>query len=147
MDNHKITNDEILSMRNKSNGFSNLIGLKVTKLEKGYAEAEMHVDNAHSNPQASVHGGVLMTIADTVAGSAVAYCGEMIATIEGSLHFLRPVMSKQKLLGVGKEIKSGKNIMVASADIYDEEGTHIATGIYSFANLHKPLAANTDLQE
>lgn len=147
MENKKNTNAEILRIRNENNGFAKLIGLRVTKLEEKYAEAQITVGNDHSNPQASVHGGLLMTIADTVAGSSVAYCGEMIATIEGSLHFLRPVMSKQTLTAVGKEIKSGKNIMVASADIYAEDGTHVATGIYSFANLHKPLAVTTELQD
>lgn len=133
------TLEDIRQLRNDTNNFAKMLGLTVTKLEKGYAEAELKVVDAYRNPQSSIHGGVLMTMADVVASASVAYCKQMIATIEGGLHFLRPVLEEQTLKAIAKEVQGGKNIMVTNVEVFTQDGKLVANGIYTFANLHKPI--------
>src|ERR1700738_2228211 len=71
-----------------------LIGFRLVSAEPGQAVFEIDVDERHSNPMGTLHGGVLCDVADAAMG--VAYLttlapGESLTTIELKINFLRPV--------------------------------------------------------
>ena len=53
--------------------FGDLIGLKFTKVEKGYSQCTLDVVDKLLNPHKVVHGGVLYSMADTGMGGSSVY--------------------------------------------------------------------------
>lgn len=131
--------NEILVTRNKTNAFANLIGLELKEIREGYARAEMDVTDDLKNPINSVHGGVLFTIADVTGGGAAASHGNLITTIDGSFHFLRPGLGTTHLTSEARELKAGKNVLVYDVTVYDQDQVVLAEGIFSYMSLGKPI--------
>lgn len=131
--------NEILTIRNRTNAFANMLGLELTEIREGYAKAEMDVTDQLKNPINSVHGGVLFTIADITGGGAAASHGNHITTIDGSFHFLRPGLQTTHLTAEARELKAGKNVLVYDVAVFDQNNVVLAEGIFSYMSLGKPI--------
>ena len=65
--------------------FGDMIGLNFIKLEKGYSQCVLNVENKLMNPHKTLHGGVIYSMADTGMGAALYPLlekDELCATIE-----------------------------------------------------------------
>jgi uncharacterized protein (TIGR00369 family) len=75
-----------------------------------------------------VHGGIIGMIADSAAGYA-AYSlmpkSASLVTVEYKMNILAP--ARGSLVARGKVIKSGRTLTVARAEVYAEDGTHVAS--------------------
>ncbi|MBY8986851.1 MAG: PaaI family thioesterase [Candidatus Lokiarchaeota archaeon] len=114
--------------------FGELIGLKFTKLEKGYSQCTLEVVDKLLNPHKVVHGGVLYSMADTGMGAA-AYTNlgknELCATIEIKINYFKAVKAG-KLTCNTKVIHQGKKIVTMDSEILnDEQFVAKAIGTYS----------------
>lgn len=126
--------------------FGQLVGLKITKLEDGYCEGELVLEEKHLNPLHTVHGGCLYTLADTVGGMAASACsvkddGSRMPgpTISGNMYFMRPTMGAKKLICKGTVIKDGKRVRVAETNIYSDNGKLVAKCILEYMVSQKDL--------
>ncbi|MFX1448390.1 MAG: PaaI family thioesterase [Promethearchaeota archaeon] len=114
--------------------FGDLIGLKFTKLEKGYAQCTLDVVDKLLNPHKVVHGGVLYSMADTGMGAA-AYTklgkNEICATIEIKINYFKAV--KGGILTCDtKVIYKGKKVVTLDSEIFnDGQIVAKALGTYS----------------
>lgn len=122
---------ELLSRVNGKDPFSSANHIRVTKIQAGQAEGVLEVGPDSLNPLGIVHGGALVTLADTVAGTAVVSLGLACVTLDCTMHYLSP--------GTGKCItclatpkKTGKTILVYDTLLTDEQGATVATGTYTF---------------
>lgn len=70
---------------NRKSNFNRINGMNVMKLERGYAEVEMTVNDNSLNVLGSLHGGALYTLADTAAGVASLSYGITSVTLNGRL--------------------------------------------------------------
>ncbi|MBR2188608.1 MAG: PaaI family thioesterase [Eubacterium sp.] len=132
----KMTIDEIREYRNKYNHFATLIGLSITDMKEGFGEVRMKITAEMRNPTGSVHGGCIATAADVAGGSAASSYGFPVATLDCSLHYLRPGLKDcEEIIGTGKVIKNGKRVIVTDVEVKSQTGTVLARGIYSFAPL------------
>ena len=61
--------EKVREQRNSLNFFARKLGLKITRIDKDYAEGELPVDESFTNPQGSVQGGAMFTLADAVGGA------------------------------------------------------------------------------
>ena len=59
---------KLLERVNQAGTFSTNSRIFVTRIEQGCAEGVLHADESSLNPNGIVHGGCLVTLADTVAG-------------------------------------------------------------------------------
>jgi uncharacterized protein (TIGR00369 family) len=77
-----------------------------------------------------LHGGVIATLADTVASCAVlsiAPVGVITPTLEMKINFLRPAtMASGILTAEGRLISSGRTTALAEARISDAQGRQIS---------------------
>ncbi len=128
---------ELLSKRNASNKFMDLVGIKITEMEPGYAAGEITLTEHHRNVIGSVHGGCIFTLADTVSGAAAISMGYRATTISSDFHFLSPALTCQKLISSARLIKDGKTIGVYDVDVRDENGKLLSKGTFSYFNLEK----------
>lgn len=123
-----------LRRRANETGATALLGLSLESLEKGHVVFSMKVRPRHKQLHGVVHGGVLATLADTVAAIA-AYTtvpkGTQIATVEMKINFLEAVPGG-KIKAEGKVLRTGRNFVVTECEIYLENGTLAAKALLTF---------------
>ncbi len=84
-----------------------------------------------------IHGGIYSTMIDNAAwfvSAAISPLSTWVATSDLSIRLLEPV-SESHMYSIGNVIKTGKRIIVAKADLFEESGKLVGTGTGSFVVL------------
>ena len=110
------------------------LGLEVESVEVGRVVFRMRVHQRHRQMHGVVHGGILATLADTVAAVA-AYStvpsGTQIATIEMKINFLEAVVDGV-LRAEGRVLRTGRNFVVTECEIWNQDGALMAKALLTF---------------
>jgi len=126
--------EKVLRRRTNETGATALLGLKLESLELGRVVFTMKIKPRHKQIHGVVHGGVLATVADTVAAIA-AYTtvpkGTEIATVELKINFLEAVPGG-KIRAEGRVLRTGGNFVVTECEIYKEDGAMAAKALLTF---------------
>jgi len=105
-----------------------LIGASLAAVEAGASEIRLPYRADLTQQKGFVHGGIIGMIADSAAGYA-AYSlmpqSASLVTVEYKMNILAP--ARGSLVARGKVIKSGRTLTVARAEVYAEDGTHVAS--------------------
>ena len=108
-----------------------LLQMDLVDLEEGRVEVRCAVDESVYNPLGVVHGGLVATLLDTVAGWAVHSTLHEAAgfpSIELKVSFLRPVhISSGPLTAVGAVVRPGRRVALAQGQVRDTAGQIVAT--------------------
>ncbi|MCX7982372.1 MAG: PaaI family thioesterase [Syntrophales bacterium] len=109
-------------------------GIYLTDIGKGYAEGELPLRKELLNPAGILHGGVMATLADTVAIMGCGYLYEAleITTVNLQMSFLKAVRSGL-LKARARVLSQGKNISHWQVEEYDEKGELVAVVTVTFA--------------
>ena len=134
-----MTDFERLKALRDSEHFGAMIGLRHTRVEEGLAEAELPVRPEFINLQGTLHGGVLLTLADVTGGTAACSYGHIVATVDNSYHFLHAGKKVEKLVSRGQVIKAGRKIIVIEVTVSDQDGNLLGEGIFSYMPLDIPV--------
>ncbi len=105
-----------------------LLGMRLVEVAEGEARFELEVDERHTNPMGTLHGGILCDIADGAMGIAFASTleeGESFTTLELKINFLKPVW-KTKLTAHGRLVKRGRTVGMTECDVVNGEGELVA---------------------
>jgi uncharacterized protein (TIGR00369 family) len=106
------------------------LGIRLERADKGLVIGTFDPRPCHLNGLATLHGGVIATLADTVASCAVlsiAPVGVITPTLEMKINFLRPAtMASGILTAEGRLISSGRTTALAEARISDAQGRQIS---------------------
>jgi uncharacterized protein (TIGR00369 family) len=105
-----------------------LIGARLTAVEPGATEIALPYREELTQQKGFVHGGVIGMIADTACGYAAfslmpADCS--LVTVEYKINILAP--ARGSLVARGEVVKAGRSLTVARAEVYAEDGKHIAS--------------------
>jgi uncharacterized protein (TIGR00369 family) len=105
-----------------------LIGASLTALEPGKAEVSLPYRPEITQQKGYVHGGIIGMIADNACGYA-AYSlmpeSASLVTVEYKINILAP--ARGSLVAKGEVIKAGRTLTVTRAEVYAEDGTHVAS--------------------
>jgi uncharacterized protein (TIGR00369 family) len=108
-----------------------LMQMDITGVEEGRVEFTCTVDESVYNPIGVVHGGLVCTMLDTVAGCAVHTtlpAGVGYTSIELKVNYLRAVhASSAPLTAIGRVIKPGRRVAFAEGEVLDAAGRSVAT--------------------
>ena len=108
-----------------------LISMKIREIGVGYAGVEIDLAEKHLQPFGLVHGGVFATIIDSAASWALFYGIEDddagMTSVDLKLNYLAPAVAG-KLIARGRQIKMGKTLGYAEAEIRDESEKILAHG-------------------
>jgi uncharacterized protein (TIGR00369 family) len=105
-----------------------LIGASLTVVEPGYVEVRLPFRDDLTQQKGYVHGGILGMIADTACGySAFSLmpAGCSLVTVEYKINILSP--ARGPLVARGQVIKPGRTLTIARAEVYAEDGRHVAS--------------------
>ena len=123
------------------------MGMKIRKIRRGYAEAEVVLEEKHGNPVGTIHGGLYLTLADNIGGTASASCGSSVTTVSSHLEFLSAAHpDTKKIIAKATVIKEGRRICVVEIRIYDDTDKFLATALYEYMKL-QPYAELSDPNE
>jgi uncharacterized protein (TIGR00369 family) len=108
-----------------------LMQFDIRSLEEGRVEFGCVLDESVYNPIGVVHGGLVCTLLDTVAGCAVHTTlpsGMAYTSIEIKVNYLRAVHSTSgPLTAIGRVTKPGRRVAFAEAEVLDAQGRSVAT--------------------
>ena len=105
-----------------------LIGAALAVVEPGYVEVALPFRDDLTQQKGYVHGGILGMIADTACGySAFSLmpAGCSLVTVEYKMNILAP--GRGSLVAKGEVVKPGRTLTVARAEVYADDGKHVAT--------------------
>ena len=105
-----------------------LIGASLARVEAGEVEVALPWRDDLTQQKGFVHGGVIGMIADTACGySAFSLmpAGGSLVTVEYKMNILKP--GRGALVARGKVIRPGRTLTVARAEVYADDGSHVAT--------------------
>ena len=125
------SDEEKLARTNSPAYFSGHNHIRVTRVEGAEAEGVLDIQPESLNPAGIVHGGALVTLADTVAGVAAWAGGRVCVTLDSSMQYLSPGRGKQ-ITCTATPKKQGRTILVYDAALTDETGKLVAIGTYTF---------------
>jgi uncharacterized protein (TIGR00369 family) len=117
------------------------IGFTLTDItDEPSATMEMVADlSKHANPMGTLHGGVLVDIADAAIGCAhwsTLQDGQSFTSIDMKINFFRP-MWNGKIKAVSHLINGGKTVSYYNCDVIRvEDGKLLATATSAIMTLH-----------
>ena len=123
---------------NEHDQFSVQNGIRLTHMQKGYAEAEMDVGPEKTNLLGTLHGGAYYTLADVAAGCSVIPYGRICVTLSADIHYLRPAVSG-KITAYASVIQFGEKIGVCRVEIRDESQKILCISTITMYLTSKPI--------
>ena len=117
--------------------FAKLIGMRLVSLKLDEAQIAIEMRDDLRQPSGVLHGGVTATLIDTAMAFAVRTRLEptaATATIDLTVHYLRPLV-EGKAICIARVVRAGKRIFTVSADVENEEGKLIATGLSTYTRV------------
>ena len=110
--------------------FTRYLGFQTASPEPGRTVVTVDIQPHHLNIAGAVHGGLFMTLLDTLMGHAVFTClgnpAVRFATSSMTTHFLEAVRGGT-LTGAGRVVKKSNLYVAAEAELRDGEGRLAAT--------------------
>jgi uncharacterized protein (TIGR00369 family) len=110
---------------------ASLLNMWPVKVERGLVVFECVPDESVYNPIGVVHGGLVCTLADSVAGCAVhttLAAGTGYTSIDITVNYTRAVtLDSGTLTATGRVTKPGRRVALAAAEITDGAGRLVAT--------------------
>jgi len=117
--------------------FARLIGMRLVGLKIDEATISVEMRDELRQPSGVLHGGVTATLIDTAMAFAVRTrlpVEAATATIDLTVHYLRP-HTAGVITCVAKNVRAGKRIFTVSAEVFNEEGKLIATGLSTYTKV------------
>jgi len=117
--------------------FSRLIGMRLVDLKMDEASIAIDMRDDLRQPSGVLHGGVTATLIDTAMAFAVRTrlpFESATATIDLTVHYVRP-HTAGVVTCVAKNVRAGKRIFTVSAEVFNEEGKLIATGLSTYTKV------------
>lgn len=116
--------------------FNSLVGMSMAEWRRDFARIRLDIRPEHANGFGFVHGGVLLTLLDTVSGFAGIHADDDADpvgcfTVALNTKFISPAHSGS-LHAEARAQGGGKSIFFTYAEIRDDAGTLVATGDGTF---------------
>ncbi|MDO5017058.1 MAG: Cof-type HAD-IIB family hydrolase [Porphyromonas sp.] len=121
---------ELLNQMIEGHTLMSTLGIKCIKLEEGYVECTMPVDNRTQQPMGILHGGASLALAETVAGYGSIVLlkeNEIQVGMQVSGNHVSSAHSGDTVRAVGTIVHKGRSTHVWNVDVLSERGKLICT--------------------
>ena len=115
-----------------SDPFSKYLGLEFLELDEKHALARIPFKDELKNPYKTMHGGVLYSLADIVAGTVSCMSGYFGVTVSGSFNYMQPGSGKEYLYCKADVVRDGAHLVVMDVAITNDEDKLIDKGTFTF---------------
>ena len=117
------------------------LGFEILDVDDGYCKARVAHDRRYDGIFNSFHGGLLMTVADSIACfSIMTHTGptEPLTTTDMNIRFLAPC--RTDVTAEARVIKIGKTLCPVGVDLFDAQGVQVAVAQVTYIRLNQPNA-------
>ncbi|HPD57195.1 MAG TPA: PaaI family thioesterase [Smithellaceae bacterium] len=119
--------------------FANKIGLKLIKVDEGYAQVEMVFADDLENMFGMAHGGAVFSLIDAAFEVASNSHGTMAVALNMNINYLASPAKGVKITAEAKEINRTNKTAAYDIRALDEEGKLLAVCQAMVYRLDKPL--------
>jgi acyl-CoA thioesterase len=119
--------------------FAKKLGLKLLKVEEGYAKVEMVFADDLENMFGMAHGGAVFSLIDAAFEVASNSHGTMAVALNMNINYLASPTKGAKLTAEAKEINKTKKTAVYDIRAVDDNGKLLASCQALVYRLEKPL--------
>ncbi|MEX0718465.1 MAG: PaaI family thioesterase [Planctomycetaceae bacterium] len=115
--------------------FLNHLGFEEVERRAGRAVFRVVVEERHLRTLGLAHGGLILTLLDTVLGGAAGTTapeGHYVVTVQLDANFIRPAWEGETLVASGEAKHSGRRTAVSTGEIRTAEGHLVAIGAGTF---------------
>ncbi len=119
----------------------NTLRMRVGLVEPGLFTVTIPRQLEHDGIFQSLHGGILMTLADSTAAFAILTLtgpDAALTTTDMNIRFLAPCLSEAT--ATARVIKLGRSLCPCAVDLHDAQGRHVAVAQVSYMRLNNPPA-------
>jgi acyl-CoA thioesterase len=106
--------------------FGRLLGIKVDKVEPGYAKTRVKVKGEFQNFSRYVHGGLIFSLADQAFAAASNSFGSLALALHMGINYLSPPAVEDELIAEACQVHLGKKISVYRIAVKNSSGKLIA---------------------
>ncbi len=113
-----------------------MLGIRIDGLEAGVCRASVRRDTCYDGIFRSVHGGILMTIADSIACFAIMTLTgpeERLTTTDMNIRFLEACRTDVK--AEARVLKLGRTLCPVEVDLFDADHTRVAVAQVTYFRL------------
>lgn len=114
-------------------------GFAFVDVEAGYCKVTMPYKAEFAGRYGAVHGGVLATVADSVAAFAIMTVTgdeQHLTTTDIHIRYLAPCMTE--VVAEARTIKVGRTLCPVQVDLFDRDGKPVAVAQVTYMRLDKP---------
>lgn len=116
---HDLHYDEIKQFL-ENEPLASFLGMKLTKLGPGTAEAELIPDDRMLNSHGMVHGAIIFSLADYVFAAASNSYGKTAVGVTTNVNFISAGKRGKTLTGNAKEVKKNHKLAWYKIDVQSE---------------------------
>lgn len=118
--------------------FAKFMGIELVELERGKAVLRLSARDDLRRNGGMLHGGATASLIDTAAAFVIMTLlspEQTTTTIDLTIHYLRPVITGQANAHA-RIVRSGRRIIIAAVDVFDETETLLATALTTYIRLN-----------
>ena len=111
----------------------NTLGFEFIEMDNGICEAIVKHDKKYDGIYESFHGGLLMTVADSISAFALLTltgADMRITTTDMNIRFL--AACRTDVRAIARVIKHGKTLAPVAVDLFDMKNIHVAVAQVSY---------------
>ncbi|HEX9062211.1 MAG TPA: PaaI family thioesterase [Clostridia bacterium] len=105
--------------------FATYVGIKLVKVEIGYAVTQMEISDNHLNGANIVQGGAIFTLADYAFAAASNSKGSLTLGVNANISYFKSPKGKL-LTAEAREVSSGNKLCSYNVDVFDDNNDLIA---------------------
>jgi uncharacterized protein (TIGR00369 family) len=117
--------------------FANLLGIELEEIDAGIATLGFEIKPELKQNHGVVHGGAIASLIDSATAFAIISLlppDEHATTVDLTISYLRP-LTHGRAHAVARVIRSGKRLLVVSAELFDDAGTLAATALSTYIKI------------
>ena len=123
----------------RENEYMRMLGIELLEVNEGYANGRIHIEDKLLNPNGTVHGGCLYSLADIIAGIAANAYGYNVCTVSGNMNYVNPAYKTEYVFCEATEVRQGNHIGVYDVRLTNDKNGVIETGSFTYYNLSEKL--------
>lgn len=128
---------ERLSQALDSVPFARFLGIELDEIDAGVATLSFEIKPELKQNHGVVHGGAIASLIDSATAFAIISLlptDEHATTVDLTISYLRP-LTEGRAKAVARVIRSGKRLIVVSAELFDDNGTLAATALSTYIKI------------
>ncbi|MDQ3473612.1 MAG: PaaI family thioesterase [Acidobacteriota bacterium] len=117
--------------------FAKFLGIELDEIDAGVATLSFEIRPELKQNHGVVHGGAIASLIDSATAFAIISLlptDEHATTVDLTISYLRP-LTAGRARAVARVIRSGKRLIIVSAELFDDRGTLAATALSTYIKI------------